>query len=380
MGNFLPYGRQWVDETDAEAVTESLLGDWLTTGPAVSAFEDEIRRITGARRAIAVSSGTAALHAAYFAAGVGPGTEVIVPALTFSSTANVAVALGAKVRFADVDPVTWTISAGSVRALLTERTRVVTPVDYAGHPADYEAVRGVIEGTNVLLVGDASHSLGASAGGVPVGTLADLTTFSFHPVKPVTTGEGGAVTTDDDGLAQRALEFRTHGIRRGELEGDPDHGPWAYDIVELGLNYRITDFQCALGRSQLRHLSKWIERRQAIAAQYREQLAAVPNVELPPDAPGVGHGYHLFPVLVPAAKRREIFIALRERGIGVQVHYIPVNMLKYYRDRGYSPESTPVALETYRRLISLPMFPRMENQDVPRVVSVLRELVAPRGA
>lgn len=375
MSDFIPYGRQSVDEDDVAAVAEVLRGDWLTTGPHVERFERALGEIAGGRHAVAVNSGTAALHAAYEAAGVGPGAQVIVPPLTFSATANAALYLGADVVFADISPDTLTIDPGAVETALTDRTKVVTAVDYAGHPADYDRLRAICKARGVTLVADACHSIGGAYRGAPVGSVADLTCFSFHPVKTVTTGEGGAVVTDDDALASRMREFRSHGMERGRLGDEIDPGPWAYDISTLGYNYRITDFQCALGLSQLAKLERFVRRRQELAARYRELLGEVADVELPPDASWCSHGYHLFPIRVPAARRREIFEGLRARGIGVQVHYIPVNMLEVYRDRGHHPEETPVALDTYQREISMPLFPQLTDDDVERVVAVLIDLL-----
>lgn len=372
---FLPYGRQCVDDRDIAAVTEVLRGDWLTTGPTIDRFEAGLVAATSAARAVAVSSGTAALHLAYAALGVGPGDEVIVPALTFSATANAALHLGADVRFADVDPATLTVDPASVASLVSPRTRVITAVDYAGHPADYDALRPIASSCGAHLLADACHSLGASYRGRPVGSVADVSCLSFHPVKPITTGEGGAVVTHDAEVADRVARLRSHGMERGRVEADPDAGAWAYDIAELGWNYRITDLQCALGLRQLDELAGWIVRRQEIAARYRQRLAGHPYVVLPPEAPWASHGYHLFAVQVPAVRRRAVFDALRAAGIGVQVHYIPVNMLQLYRARGHRPEDTPRTLEAYRGLLSLPCYPALGDEDVDRVVDALIEAV-----
>lgn len=372
---FLNYGRQTVEDDDIAAVAAVLRGDWLTTGPNVRQFEADLEAYTGAGHAVAVNSGTAALHAAYAALGVGPGDEVIVPALTFSATANAARYLGATVKFADVDE-TLTMDPSSTRKLVTDRTKVITAVDYAGHPADYDQLRKVAEAAGAALVGDGCHALGAAYRGRRVGSVADVTCFSFHPVKHVTTGEGGACTTNDAELAEKMSLFRTHGIVRDvtEVAGEPVGG-WGYDIFELGYNYRITDFQCALGSSQLRKLDGWVERRRAIAARYREGFEGLDGVAVLPEAAWAHHAYHLFPIRVAAARRHEIFDGLRERRIGVQVHYIPVNALGAYRSAGYDPADTPRTLEAYRELISLPMYPTLEDADVDRVVREVRELL-----
>lgn len=372
MNDFIPYGRQWVTEEDVQAVSDVLLSDWLTTGPSVVAFEDALSRQCGAKFSVAVNSGTAALHAAYAAIGLGPGDEVIVPSLTFSATANAALYLGATPVFADVDEHTYTMSPASAAALVTERTRAICAVDFAGHPADYDALRELCDRHSLVLIGDAAHSIGATYKGRPIGSVCDLTCFSFHPVKTVTTGEGGAILTDNPQYDDALRAFRSHGIVRDVSEVDGNEvGGWGYDIATLGYNYRITDFQCALGSSQLRHLTEWVEARQAIAGRYRDAFADI-AVGLPPASPDCSHAYHLFVIRVAAARRREIFETLRSTGVGVQVHYIPVNMLTMYRSRGYSPDETPVAKSLYQEFISLPCYPRLTTVEQERVIEAVR--------
>lgn len=377
MTEHLPYGRQSLDEDDVQAVAEVLRSDWLTTGPAVDAFEERLAAVGGAQEAVALSSGTAALHAAYEAAGVGPGTEVVVPALTFSATANVARRLGARVRFADISPDTLTLAPARVESVLTPATRVVAPVDFGGHPAALDSIRELVQGTDAAVVQDAAHSFGGEYRGEPVGSIADMTCLSFHPVKAITSGEGGAVLTDDRDAADRMRRFRHHGMERSvdELPGENGGGGWVYDVQEPGLNYRLSDIHCALGLSQLEKLDGFIERRREIADRYRRSLADVENLELPPEANWCRHAYHLFVIRVPASIRRQVFEELHRRNIGVQVHYIPVNMLSAYREAGYDPADTPVALETYRRSISLPCFPDMDDTDVDRVAEAVRDVV-----
>lgn len=377
MKKFIPYGKQWVSDEDIQEVSRVLESDWLTTGPNVDAFEAALCEAGAAKHAVAVNSGTAALHAAYAALGIGPGDNVIVPAMTFSATANAAIYLGAEPRFADISPDTLTIDPKSVESLLDEHTKAVVAVDFAGHPADYDALRAILP-DGCALVADAAHSIGATYKGMKVGSVADLSCTSFHPVKTITTGEGGAIWTDNDEWAARMRAFRTHGILRPieHLEGDPDIGGWGYDIAEIGYNYRITDFQCALGLSQIAKLDTWIQRRQEIAGMYREGFADLAGLTLPPQADWASHAYHLFVIRVPASRRRPIFDSLRERGVGVQVHYIPVNMLTAYRKRGFSPEDTPQTLKTYSESISIPCFPRMTNEDVNFVIETVREVVS----
>lgn len=371
----IPYGRQWVSEDDIDAVVEILRGDWLTTGPTVDRFEEALEASTGATHAIAISNGTAALHAAYDAVGLSPGDEVIVPAQTFSATANAALYCGAKVRFADIDE-TLTVDPQSVASLVNEKTRIIAGVDFTGHVCDFDRLQHIADECGAVLVADAAHSLGAAYKNRPSGTLADLTTFSFHPVKIITTAEGGAILTHRDEYAQRLEAFRTHGIQRGQLDSDPSAGGWAYDIETLGYNYRLTDLQCALGVTQLAHLNDWIARRQQIASAYDQMLADVPHLELPKRASWcTAHAWHLYIIRVPAEHRLAIFEGLRSRGILVQVHYIPVNMLKLYRDRGHNPHDTPRALEAYHRMISIPCFPRMDDADIARVADAVKDTI-----
>lgn len=366
--DFLPYGRQWIDADDVEAVADVLRGDWLTTGPDVEAFEQALADRCRANSAVAVDSGTAALHCAYRAAGVGPGTEVVVPALTFSATANAARHLRARVRIADIDEQTLTMDPDSLRSLVGPDTAVVAPVDFAGHSARIDAIAEIASDVDAVVVQDAAHSLGGGYRGRPIGSVADMTICSFHPVKAITAGEGGAVVTDDETWAQTMRAFRNHGIVDSE---DDARGRWHYDIESIGYNYRITDLQCALGRSQLRKLDRFIERRRHIAGQYRRRLAPLKEVQLPPHNPWCDHAYHLFVIRVPEDRRKAVFDGLRRRGIGVQVHYIPVNMLGAYRRRGHHPRDTPVAWRQYRRLMSIPCFPAMCDADVERVVDAL---------
>lgn len=375
---FLPYGRQWIDEDDVEAVARILRSDFLTTGPAVERFEDDLRTATGARHAVAVNSGTSALHAAYFAAGVGPGTEIVTSPLTFAATANAALYLGATVRFADVDPATGNLDPAAAEAAIAATTRAVVPIDYTGHPADYDAFDRLAAGRGIVTVADAAHSLGATYHGRRVGTLATLSELSFHPVKPVTTAEGGAVTTDDGELAGRARRFRTHGVER-DLAAMPEaEGEWWYEQHDLGFNYRLTDLQCALGSSQLRRLEAFVHRRRAIARRWTDGLRDVEQLILPTVADGVEPAWHLYVVRVAgdAARRRPLFDRLRALGLGVQVHYIPVYWHPYYRSLGYRRGLCPVAEDFYARAVSLPIFPKMTDADVDSAIERVRSAVA----
>jgi len=374
----LPYGRQWIDEDDIAAVVGVLRSDWLTTGPNVAAFEDAFAKQVGAKYAVAVNSGTAALHAAMFAIGIGPGDEIIVPAMTFAATANCVVFQGGAPVFADVDPETLLIDPVSVESRITSKTKAIIAVDYAGQPCDYDTLAAVAGKHNLALVADACHSLGARYKERPVGSLALLNAFSFHPVKHITTGEGGMITTDDTGLAECMRTFRNHGITTDHRHRDTQ-GSWFYEMVDLGYNYRLTDFQCALGISQLQKLHLWIERRQAIAARYDRELTNEYIKPLKKES-DVLHAYHLYVIQLQLknlkADRAVIFKELREEGVGVNVHYIPVHLHPYYRRRFHTgPSLCPIAERVYEQIISLPMFPGLTEKDVNSVIERLTKVI-----
>jgi UDP-4-amino-4,6-dideoxy-N-acetyl-beta-L-altrosamine transaminase len=381
----LPYGRHEIDEDDIAAVTRALRSEWLTSGPAVGEFERAFAAAVGAEHAVAVNSGTAALHAAMFAAGVGPGDEVIVPPMTFAATANAAVYLGATPVFADVCEDTLLIDPQQVAGRITPRTRAVVGVDYAGQPCDYAALRSAIASAvrpdrAIVLVADACHAIGGRDGVRPVGTLADLNTFSLHPVKHVTTGEGGAVTTADAAAAASMRMFRNHGITSDHQQRSAQ-ASWLYEIVDLGYNYRLTDVQCALGVSQLSKLAARVARRQAIAAEYARAFASIPEVQPLGVRAGVSHAYHLFVVRVDTARlgcdRATLFSALRRENIGVNVHYIPVHYHPFYRQRfGTGPGLCPIAEAAYEQIVTLPLFPAMTAGDIRDVVEAVTKVVA----
>lgn len=366
----IPYGRQTLERQDIEAVVAALQSDWLTTGPLVEAFEKAVAAVAEAEHAVALSSGTAALHTAMHALGIGPGDEVILPALTFAATANAVVYQGATPVFADVEAESLLIDPQSVAARITPRTRAILAVDYAGQPADYEALRVLADRHQLALVADACHSLGAADRGVPCGALADLSAFSFHPVKPITTGEGGMVVTRNSEWARRMRIFRNHGIASDHRQRQ-ESGAWFYEMIELGFNYRLSDIHCALGLSQLQRLTPWVARRRQLASRY--DAAFADSVIRPLRVrPGVGHGYHLYVVRVP--QRDRIFSALRQAGIGVNLHYIPVHLHPFYRARfGTNAGLCPVAEAAYGEILSLPIFPELRDEEQGRVV---RELFA----
>lgn len=375
----IPYGRQMLEEDDVRAVVEALRSDWLTTGPLVEVFEKVFADFVGAKYAVAVSSGTAALHTAMHAIGVGSGDEVIVSPMTFAASANCIVFQGATPIFADVDPNTLLISPAEVEAKLTRRTKAIIAVDYAGQPCDYDKLQDVAKHYKAKLVADACHSLGGIYKGKSVGSLAELNTFSFHPVKHITTGEGGIVTTDDNEFAGRMHIFRNHGIVSDHRQREQE-GSWFYEMVDIGYNYRLTDFQCALGISQLKKFGRWIDKRREIAKCYDEAFADIPEIRPLSLRKDVSHAYHLYVVRLDLEKigksKQQIFHALRDKGIGVNVHYIPVHLHPFYR-RKYNTYfgQCPVAEKAYESIISLPIFPLMRDSDVEKVIHDLCEVV-----
>lgn len=372
----LPYGRQTVADEDIAAVTDVLRSDWITTGPKVGEFEGAIAERVGARYAVAYSSGTSALHGAARAAGITAGVEGITTPLTFCATSNALLYEGGTPVFVDVDRSSLTIDPDRVSAAITTRTRAILPVDYAGAPADLEPLVRLADRHGLTIIEDASHALGATYRGQRVGGISHMTVFSFHPVKHLTTGEGGMVTTNDPALADRLRRFRTHGIERGLPEYEKDGG-WFYAMVELGYNYRISDIGCALGLAQVPRLEANLARRRAIAARYDEAFADLAGVTLPRPLAHTESAWHLYPVrITPPVERRAVYDALRAEGIGVNVHYIPVHLHPYYRERfGFSGGEFPAAEAAYRELVSLPMFHGMSDTDVEDVVTAVRKVM-----
>ena len=376
--SLLPYCRQAVDEEDVAAVVSALRSDWLTTGPLVSRFEETLASAVGAPHAVAVSSGTAALHAAVVAAGLGPGDEVITSPLTFVASANAVLYAGAVPVFADVDSETLAIDPAAVEAAVTPRTRGVLPVDYAGQPCELDALLDLARAHRLVLIEDAAHSLGAEYRGRRVGGLADLTTFSFHPAKVITTGEGGMVTTGREDLAARLRRFRNHGLETDFRERDARRLSYS-PMVEAGYNYRLTDLQCALGLSQLAKLEDFLKRRAAIAERYTAALVGQAGVALPRVAPPVRHAWHIFPILLdPEALRADrdtILAALRAENIAAAVHYVPAYWHPHYERLGYRRGLCPRAERGFERLLSLPLFPAMSDTDVDDVLEALGKVL-----
>lgn len=374
----LPYSRQTIDEDDIRAVTGVLRSDWLTTGPKVEEFERAFAAFVGAKEAVAVNNGTAALHAAFSALGVGKGDEVIVPTMTFAATANAAVFLGGTPVFVDSEPGTLLIDPAKVETAITPKTKVICCVDYAGQPCDYDALRAIAQRSGLPLVSDACHAIGGSYGGKPVGSLANLSTFSFHAVKPMTTGEGGMITTDSPILATMMRRFRNHGLTSDHRERQ-EKGSWFYEMTDLGFNERLTDFQCALGIAQLGKVPAWTKRRQEIARRYDAAFADVPAMRPLSVQPDVSHAYHLYVVRIQpeilSVGRTEIFKALRAENLGVNVHYIPVHLHPFHRKHfGTKAGMFPVAEAAYEQIISLPLFAGMTDADAEDVIAAVRRV------
>ncbi len=380
----IPYGRQWIDDGDIAAIVEVMRSDWLTQGPAVELFENLVAERVGAKHAVAVSSGTAALHLAALAVGLGPGDTLWTSPITFVASANCALYTGATVDFVDVEPDTALLDAVVLEQRLQEAEmagtlpRAIVVVHLGGQPCDMLRIRESAARHNVAVIEDASHAIGGSYAGTPVGAceFSDMTTFSFHPVKVVTTGEGGMITTGDDALANKLRLLRAHGITREPalMVGEPD-GPWYYEQVELGYNYRITDFQCALGASQMRRLDEFVSRRAELATRYDELLSELPVRPLA-RRDGRSSGWHLYVIRLAqeaVRSRLEVFESLRTAGIGVNVHYIPVHLQPFYRRMGFEPGDYPHAEAYYQTALTLPLYPALTEEDQARVVAALTE-------
>ena len=378
----LPYGRQYIDEDDIAAVVEVLRSDWLTTGPKVREFEEEVAGYVGARYGVAFSSGTAALHGAAFAAGLSPGDEAITTPLTFCATANCVMYQGATPIFSDVSVDTLNVDLDLLPGLITPRTKAILPVDYAGHPAELDGLLSLAERHRLTVIEDAAHALGAEYKGRQVGGLSHMTMFSFHPVKHVTTGEGGMVTTNNAELAGRLRQFRNHGIDPAARERQRHtEGQWYYEMTELGYNYRLPDIACALGLTQLKKLRDNIYRRRDVVTRYADAFSALPGVITPVERPYVKSAWHIYPIRLEmnelTAGRKEIFQALRAENIEVNVHYIPVHMHPYYRQTfGYTGGEFPVAEAAYENMVTLPLFPSMTSKDVEDVVTAVHKVIA----
>ena len=392
--HIIPYGRQWIDDDDVAAVAEALRADWLTQGPTIAEFERAVAARVGAKHGVAFANGTAALHAACFAAGMGPGDEVITSPITFVASANCALYLGARIAFADIRPDTYCLDPEKLELAITPATKAIVAVDHTGQPCDLGEIGAIAKHHRITLIEDAAHALGATYRGKPVGSLSDMTMFSFHPVKHITTGEGGMITTEDPDLARKMRVFRNHGISRdaasmglGDQAADNVGGvkpgrnpatpaPWYYEMQALGFNYRITDIQCALGLSQLKKLDRSLERRREISQRYTDAFANSRVLVTPYQEPDRESAWHLYVIRLRldamAKTRRQVFEDLRHGNIGVNVHYVPVHLQPYFRERfGFSRGDFPEAEAYYDGAITLPLHPTMTDEDCARVIDAV---------
>lgn len=374
----LPYSRQHIDKDDVQAVTKVLESDYITQGPEIEKFENVLAKYCGAKYAVVFSSGTAALHAAYFAAGIGEGDEVITSPLTFAATANAALYVGAKPVFADIDPATGNLDPKSTEKQITKKTKAIIPVDYSGRPALMAEFRALAKKHNLVLIEDAAQALGASYKGKKIGVWADMTIFSFHPTKSITTGEGGAILTNDKTYFERLFMFRTHGITKDFTKlFKKGRAEWYHEMQFLGYNYRMTDIQAALGVSQMKKLSSHIQKRRTLANHYFKLLQHVEGLTLPArDSADNTSAWHLFPIRVVASKRDRIFKELRKKGIGVQVHYLPVHFHPYYAKLGYKEGVCPNAERYSSEEISIPLYPQLTVREQDLVIAALKSALS----
>lgn len=370
----IPYGKQTIEQDDIQAVVDVLKSDFLTTGPKIAEFEQTVADYVGAKYAVAISNGTSALHAACFAAGIGPGDEVITTPLTFAASANCVLYCGGTPVFADVDPKTYNIDPEDIRRKITDRTKAIIAVHLAGQPCDMDAIHSIAREHGLIVIEDGAHALGSVYKGKRVGSLSDMTTFSFHPVKPITTGEGGMIVTDNEDFYKNMILFRSHGITRDDSMMTRNDGPWFYQQFDLGYNYRITDIQCALGCSQMKKLDRFLARRKEIVARYNEAFADCDNIITPYQLSDTESGWHLYIVQVKNCDRRQVFENMREKGIGVNVHYIPVYMHPYYQEHGYENVHCANAEEIYSHIISLPLYPGLTSEQQDYVIDTLKSL------
>lgn len=375
----IPYGRQKIDEEDIQAVVDVLRSEWLTTGPKVDEFENDVANYVGTQYAVAVSSGTSALHTAMYALDIGPTDEVIVPSISFAATANCIVYQGGVPVFADVLPENLLIDPACIEQKITNKTKAVIAVDYAGHPCDYDRLKKICDRYNLAFIADSCHALGAEYKGRKIGSLADMTVFSFHPVKHITTGEGGIITCNNKEYYNRMKLFRNHGIS-ADARMREKTGTWFYEMVDLGYNYRISDIQCALGISQLKKLPEFLKRRREIAESYDKSFSDSAVIHPLKVQPNVGHAYHLYVISIDfdqiGISRQDVFKSLRERGIGVNVHYIPIHLHPFYKKTYQTFEGEcPVAEYSYQKILSLPIYPGLNSSDVHDIIESLEKMI-----
>jgi perosamine synthetase len=377
---YLPYGRQQIDEEDIHAVVNVLRSDYLTTGPVIQQFEEEMAKYTGSKYAVSFSNGTAALHAACFAAGISAGDEVITTPMTFAATANSVLYQGGKPIFVDIDPDTYNLDPALIKQKITKKTKAIIPVHFTGQPAEMDVILEIARDHNLIVIEDAAHALGATYKDRKIGSIGDMTMFSFHPVKHITSGEGGMITTSREDLYNKLLQFRTHGITRESVEMYENHGPWYYEMQFLGFNYRITDIQSALGLSQLKKVNQFIEKRKSLVQLYQKELQKIGELQLPYQLPHVESSWHILVVKLNLEKlnggRKEIFEALQKENIGVNVHYLPVHLHPFYRSLGYRRGTCPIAENCYEEFITLPLYPGMNEQDVMDVVAAVKKVMS----
>lgn len=372
----IPYGRQYIEEDDIQAVADVLRSDYLTTGPKIKEFECAVAAYTSAKYAVAVANGTAALHAACVAANIGQGDEVITSPITFAASANCVLYCGGTPVFADIDPETYNIDPEDIRRKITAKTKAIIPVHLAGQPCDMDEIHKIAEEYHLIVIEDGAHALGSEYKGKKIGGLSDMTTFSFHPVKPVTTGEGGMIVTNNEEYYQKLLLFRSHGITRDTNLLTQNEGAWYYEQQLLGYNYRITDIQCALGINQMKKLDRFIARRRELAQRYDNAFADCKDIITPCQMENTNSGWHLYIIQVPNHNRKEVYEKLREMGIGVNVHYIPVYKHPYYKERGYSEVYCSHAEELYKHMLSIPLYPLLTDEEQDRVIEAVLKAVA----
>ena len=375
------YGRQWIDEDDINAVTSTLRSDFITCGPKVDEMERTLETYTGAKYAVAVSNGTAALHCACIAAGIGVGDEVVTTPLTFAASANCVLYCGGKPIFADINPKTYNIDPESIKNKITEKTKAVIAVDFTGQSVENREIRKICDDHNLIFIEDAAHAIGTKYDGKQVGSLADMTCFSFHPVKTITGGEGGAITTDNEEFYTKLVLAHTHGIVHDDclMEEAPHEGPWYYEQISLGYNYRITDFQAALIVSQMKKLNMFASRRKEIVKKYNEAFSQIPEIIVQKEIPQSDSCRHLYIIRLDLDKlnctRREFFDAMSAENVQCQIHYVPVYWFPYYKHLGYERGLCPNAEEVYKGIMSIPLYPKMTNQDVEDVIHAVRKVV-----
>lgn len=372
---YIPYGRQTIEDDDIQAVVDVLKSDYLTTGPSITGFEKLVADYVGAKYAVAISNGTAALHAACFAAGIGEGDEVITTPITFAASANCALYCGAKPVFADVKADTYNIDPADIERKITDKTKAIIAVHFTGQPCEMDEIHEIAKKHNLVVIEDAAHALGADYKGKKIGSVSDMTTFSFHPVKHITTGEGGMIVTNDEKLYERLVLFRSHGITRDEKLMHKNEGGWYYEQLDLGYNYRMTDIQCALGITQMQKLDRFVAKRRALVARYNEAFMDIDEIVCPKQVEGCNNSYHLYVIQVPNGRRREIFDKLRDAGIGVNVHYIPVYKHPYYQENGYKDVCCENAEAVYENFISLPLYYGLTFEEQDYVIEKVKSFV-----